>query len=131
MSWISDTLANLKSGLAFKIMVMNFKANPWQCFKNELSPSSWTNPDRQLHWANLYPEMIGWGKHIVIGAVGAAILRFFGVSDPKILMVAAISSFVVEIIQFLVARASFVNPINSLLDIGFYVLGAYLLMAVL
>lgn len=131
MSYLSETLANLKSGLAFKIFWMNLKANPWQWFLNELSPSSWLNPDHKLHWANLKPEMIGWGKHIAIAAAATVLLRFFtGMTNSQLIWTTVGITFVVEVIQFFMHRASFINPINSILDILFYVAGTVLILSV-
>ena len=131
MSYLSETWQNLKAGVAWKGMIANFKANAWQWFLNELSPSSYTNPDHKLHWHNLATEMFGWSKHIAIGAVGAFIFRLLGISWGWAFATAVIAASIAEVVQFFIAKASFVNPLNSFLDVSFYVAGVTLFWGVL
>lgn len=131
MTWFQETLYNLKNNTAIKIWIGNFTNNPKQALLNELSPSSWLNPDHKLHWSNMKPEAIGWLKHIGIGAIAYVVLSALGLNWWQSLIAIAVGTFVVEIIQFFVTRALFVNPINSILDISFYVLGGVLVIGLL
>jgi hypothetical protein len=133
MTWFSHTWFNLKNMVALKAMWFNLRTDPLQWFLNELSPSSYTNLDHKLHWHNMPPEMRGWFlQHMPIGfavqLVWILLCHFF----PNILniwmglVLMAVIAFVIEVIQFFVAKASFINPINSAIDIAFYVAGSAL-----
>ena len=105
---------NLKHGFPFKLVVQNINEKGWkQWFLNELSPSSWLNPDQKLHWFNLQPEMIGWGKHILIGAAFTLALRI----HPFIIILFAAAY---EVYTFLLPGAWFMNPVNASIDVFFY-----------
>lgn len=112
---------NLKNGNPFKIVVHNIREKGLlQWLLNELSPSSWLNSDQKLAWVNLQPEMIGWGKHIIIGVAFTLILRI----HPVIIILFA---FAYEIYTFLLVDAAFLHPVNACIDIFFYFLGSYII----
>lgn len=129
--YLFETLYNLKNLTAFKVCFRNFRLNWKQALLNEVSPSSWLNPDQQLHWANVKPEALGWLQHLGIGVVAYAFLYALEVGWWQSLVTIAVGAFVVEIIQFFIARAAYVNPVNSILDIWFYVLGGILVIGLL
>ena len=132
MSWFSETWFNLTNLTALKGMMLNMKADFTQWLLYELSPSFYITG---LSWSGLLTEMIGWTKHIGYGVAFMVVWLIAAKFITKLknwmafLSMAGIA-FVIEIIQFLMARASFINPINSILDIAFYVAGSALLLFV-
>jgi len=122
---MSLLLTNLKSGLAFKIMVNNIKTMglaQWLLF--ELCPSFYVNG---VNRPDMEAEAFGWLKHIPWASMGTTvwllICAWFGIPRWTTWALLVIIPFIVEVIQFIRADASYINPVNSFLDILFYVIG--------
>jgi hypothetical protein len=131
--FLKELIANLKGNVAIGTMLFNFKKlGVVQWLLNELSPGSYLSPTGKLGWDTLKPEMFGWGKHILIaGAVSAVLKLFVGVSNLRLILLTIGITFVVEIVQFIRAKAYYINPVNSTLDIFFYVVGTLIVIKLL
>jgi hypothetical protein len=115
---------NLFHFTALKQMLWNIERKGLaQWFLNELCPSVWTTADEKLVWIYFQPEMLGWCSHILIGAAFTYIL---GIS-PLMMALLALGF---EVTSFVLANAFFINPINALIDILFYVFGSYIILTI-
>ena len=112
--------ANLRNLSAFKQWWGNLTSQPLLTLRNEINPSWWVQFDGWFG-PSLFQEVVkGWfGLHLIVALLLTAIL---GINWWQMVLVA----FGLEILQFIKAKAEFINPINSLLDIGSYTLWCYL-----
>jgi len=147
--WLGKLFSNLRGNVAIRGMLSNIKGRGWlQWLSNELAPASYTTPGAKLTLGTFLPEVFGWSKHIVLSFLFTMVYQvlvnaiatittesisgsikgiLFNVQPfSKVLLITVVITFVIEIIEFIAAQASFINPVNSLLDILFYVLGAWL-----
>lgn len=122
---MSMLMTNLKSGVAFKILVNNIKTMGWaKWLLFELCPSFYVNG---VNRADMETEAFGWCKHILWASMGTTvwllICAWFGIPRWTTWVLLIVIPLIVEIIQFILAKAAYINPINSILDILFYVIG--------
>jgi hypothetical protein len=79
----------------------------------ELCPSFYVNGP---NWKDMRKEASGWlFQHIPLGFMFYAFVPH--------LWAIALAALIIEVIESARVKFAYVNPINSLLDIGFYVLG--------
>lgn len=112
---------NLKTGFAFKSWWLNLKNHTWLTLRNELCPSWWvTGFDGWFGPSMKQEALYGWcGLHL---GVALALAVGLGINWWQMALIAL----GIEVFQFCKAYGSFVNPINSLLDIGSYTLWVFL-----
>lgn len=124
---------NVRQGVAFKAIKYNIKRlGVFQWLLNELSPGSYTTKSGKLTLEVLGPEVFGWAKHIGIAFfVSATLKTFLNASNTRLILLTIGISSLVEVLQFIRSKGLYLNPVNSLLDVGFYVVGTLIFIKLL
>lgn len=125
--WYQESIYNLTNNIALKGMVQHFQENPWKWLLYEISPRFYKYGG--FSWGLLWDEFVGWGWHLGIGF--SIMILFLGIAHftkwsatGGLFVITGIAVFV-EIAYMANERFYYFNPINHVLDVGFYVLGGY------